>query len=532
MNSTNLSKLGLGFLLSSMSLFAVDANMGAKVIDTKCIACHTGTIEDGLSRISDQRKTPEGWYMTVSRMQRLHGLSLSAQEEENVIKYLSDNQGLTPDEIKPFEYVLDKTPNFQEAQADTMLSEMCIRCHSNARIGLQRRTEGEWDRLVNFHVGQFISFEIQAQARDRDWFGIAQKELVPYLEKTYGLQSKKWIEYKNSMKDYTLPSSWTFYGHNSLDGDFTATLSLEKENDESYKAIYEASYLNGKTFKAEGKAILYSGSELRVSLKDNNNKRFQQILHINPKESIIEGRLYETLHHEIGSSLKGVSDNKEVTYITKIYPSALKAGEKTKLVIVGSNLPKSIDLPKNIKVINQISSTKNRIEIEVVAQNISDTKAYDLKIGDILVKNAIAAYNKIDYMKITPDYAIARYGEETEKIKKEFTQFEAIGFSNGADGKKGTADDIKLSQLPVLWNMKPYDERAKEDKDIMYAGSIDRYTGLFTPSEGGYNPTRKLMANNVGNLTVTATYIENNKKLEAQSHLIVTVPKFVNPPIN
>ncbi len=80
--------------------------------------------------------------------------------------------------------------------------------------------------------------------------------------------------------------------------------------------------------------------------------------------------------------------------------------------------------------------------------------------------------------------------------------------------------------------MKPYDEQAKEDRDIMYAGSIDRYTGLFTPSEGGYNPTRKLMANNVGNLTVTATYIENNKKLEAQSHLIVTVPKFVNPPIN
>ncbi|AXX92768.1 quinohemoprotein amine dehydrogenase subunit alpha [Malaciobacter molluscorum LMG 25693] len=532
MNYVNLSKIAFGLLLSSVSLFAVDANNGAKVLETKCIACHTGSLKDGLSRISDQRKTPEGWYMTINRMQRIHGLLLTQQEEKDVVKYLSDNQGLTPKEIKPFKYVLDKTPNYQEKKTDELFTQMCIRCHSQARIGLQRRTAKEWDGLVNFHVAQFISFEVQANARDRDWLGIAQKKIVPYLEKLYGKQEKTWTNYLKSVKNYELPLSWTFEGHSAKDGDFDATLKLTKAKDDSYIAIYEQSYLNGKSFKASGKAILYSKSELRISLKDANGIRYSQILHINPINSEVEGRIYQTEHSELGASLKGIASDNKKSVITGIFPNAIKSNDKTKLVIVGSSLSSDITLPKSLKLLKTISKSKNKIELEVLAKDINSVKQFDLKVGNTSIKDAIVIYNKVDYLKIIPGYAISRYGSSTEKIKKEFTQFEAIGFSNGADGKKGTSDDIKLKPVNVIWNMKPFDEQAKEDRDIMYAGSINRYTGLFTPSEGGYNPTRKLMANNVGNLMITATFLQNNKYLEAKSHLIVTVPKFVNPPIN
>ena len=40
------------------------------------------------------------------------------------------------------------------------------------------------------------------------------------------------------------------------------------------------------------------------------------------------------------------------------------------------------------------------------------------------------------------------------------------------------------------------------------------------------------MANNVGNLNVVGTYKDGDVELSEKSHLIVTVPKFVNPPIN
>ncbi len=60
MKYKRLSKIGLGVLLSSLPLFAIDAQVGKEIINSKCTACHTGNLDTELSRISDQRKTPEG----------------------------------------------------------------------------------------------------------------------------------------------------------------------------------------------------------------------------------------------------------------------------------------------------------------------------------------------------------------------------------------------------------------------------------------------------------------------------------------
>ena len=246
MDYKKISKLGLGAIIASLPLFAVDAQKGKEVIDTKCIACHVGSTQNGLSRISDQRKTPEGWFMTVKRMQREHGLVVTKDEETDVIKYLADNQGLTPDEVKPYAYALDKLPNVQEEKKDELLGEMCVRCHSEARIGLQRRTADEWNRLVHFHVGQFTSFEIQSLARDKDWFGVAQNEVVPYLAENFGKDKEKLDKFKKSIENYKLPSKWITYGHTPGVGDFTATLTLINSSDESYAMLMDYKYANGK----------------------------------------------------------------------------------------------------------------------------------------------------------------------------------------------------------------------------------------------------------------------------------------------
>ena len=82
-------------------------------------------------------------------------------------------------ELTTNRYILEKTPNYQEDFKDSLFVEMCARCHSGARVGLQRRPSTEWDNLVNFHLGKFPTLEYQALARDRDWFDIAQKQIVP-----------------------------------------------------------------------------------------------------------------------------------------------------------------------------------------------------------------------------------------------------------------------------------------------------------------------------------------------------------------
>ncbi|MGE4463191.1 MAG: quinohemoprotein amine dehydrogenase subunit alpha [Arcobacter sp.] len=532
MNYKKLSKLGLGALIASLPLFAVDAQKGKEVINSKCIACHTGNTEDGLSRISDQRKTPEGWYMTVKRMQREHGLKITRDEETNVIKYLSDNQGLTPDEIKPYSYVLDKTPNVQEEGKNELLTEMCVRCHSEARIGLQRRTSDEWNSLVNYHVAQFPSFEVQALARDKDWFGVAQNEVVPYLAENFGKDKAKFDEYKKSIKNYKLPTKWITHGYTPSIGDFTAILTLIESSDESYAMLMDYKYANGQEYKARGIAVAYNKTEIRASF-ELNGVVYRQILHLDPKTNSFEGRMFESLHTEQGSILTGKALNSKESSIVGIYPKAIKAGTKETLTIVGTNLAGQVKLPSSLKVLKTVKHTKNEIVLEVEASKNVKTSSNNIQIGSKVFKNSIATYDKVDYIKITPDYAISRIGAEKDaKILKEYATFEAIAYANGKDGEKGTADDINLGVVPATWSIEAFDEQAIEDKDLDYAGQIDAKTGKFTPSVSGPNPKRKLMANNVGNLSVIGTYKDGDVELSEKSHLIVTVPKFVNPPIN
>lgn len=532
MNYKKLRKIGLGALLSSLPLFAIDAQIGKDIINSKCTACHVGNLDADLSRISDQRKTPEGWYMTVKRMQREHGLSITRDEETNVIKYLSDYQGLTPDEIKPYAYTLDKTPNVTEEGKDDLLVEMCVRCHSESRIGLQRRTADEWNSLVNYHVAQFPSFEVQALARDRDWFGIAQNEIVPYLAENFGKDQAKFDEYKKSIKNYKLPVKWITSGHTPGVGDFTAILTLIESSDESYAMLMDYKYANGEVQKARGIAIVYSKTEIRGSF-ELNGVVYRQILHINPKTNSFEGRMFESLHPENGSTLKGKALNSKESSIVGIYPKAIKVGNKETLTIIGTNLGGQVKLPSGLKVLKTVKHTKNEIILEVEVSKNAKTSSNNIQIGSKVFKNSIVTYDKVDYIKITPDYAISRIGaEKNEKILKEYATFEAIAYVNGKDGEKATADDIELGVVPATWSLEAFDEQSIEDKDLDYAGQIDEKTGKFTPSISGPNPKRKLMANNVGNLSVIGTYKDGDVELSEKSHMIVTVPKYINPPIN
>ena len=60
-----------------MALAAPMAHGSAEaLIRAKCLPCHTEA-DDGISRISHQRKTPEGWLMSVARMQIMHGLKIT-----------------------------------------------------------------------------------------------------------------------------------------------------------------------------------------------------------------------------------------------------------------------------------------------------------------------------------------------------------------------------------------------------------------------------------------------------------------------
>jgi quinohemoprotein amine dehydrogenase len=486
----------------------------------------TGT---DLSRISEQRKTPEGWFMTITRMERSNGLVISEEEKKQAVKYLSETQGITPEESKPYRYILEQVPNVQETVENELFADSCTRCHSAARVGLQKRTKNEWNHLIDFHLSYFPSIEYQAKARDRDWLKIAKEEVVPYLEKTYSFDQDKWSTWQAQMpKD--IDTSWILSGHTLGEGDFTGSINLEKIENGEYSLSFNGQYLDGRIVEGKGKATLYSGYELRATL-NINGKPFNQVIAIDSKNKTLKGRMFEKIHPEEGSTIEGLSLVSTKTEVLSVLPQAIKAGTSSTITIVGNNLDGKIILPKGVSLKKTVSKDKNKIVLSVVVSEKVKTNIGNISIGKYVAKNSLTIYTKVDSLKITPSYAIARVGDGGGLSAKQHAVFEAHGFNAGPDNKIETEDDISLGVIAASWSVKPFDERAEKDNDVLYAGSIDVHSGRFTPSFAGLNPKREFSTNNAGNLNVVASYFNGEETIESKSHLIVTVQSWIKAPI-
>ena len=66
-----------------------------------CGDCHKIDDKSRMSRISYRRTTPEGWQETIRRMVTLNKADIEPADAREIVKYLSDNLGLAPEETKP-----------------------------------------------------------------------------------------------------------------------------------------------------------------------------------------------------------------------------------------------------------------------------------------------------------------------------------------------------------------------------------------------------------------------------------------------
>src|SRR5689334_22441074 len=68
---------------------------------TKCGGCHQRDASSMMRRLSYIRTSPEVWEQAIKRMIRLNGLVIKPEEAREIVKYLSANNGLAPEEAKP-----------------------------------------------------------------------------------------------------------------------------------------------------------------------------------------------------------------------------------------------------------------------------------------------------------------------------------------------------------------------------------------------------------------------------------------------
>lgn len=510
---------GLALLLPPALAHA--SSPGSMAIDRYCSGCHQP--QDGpqsWSRISQQRKTPEGWDMTVARMQIIHGLELPAEARRDIVKHLADTRGLAPGESAAQRELIERRLNRVESFDHPSYQEMCARCHTGGRAQLQRRPLEEWERLVHFHVGQFQTLEYQALARDRDWFDIARDEIVPWLAETQGLESAEWDDWQ-AVEAASPEGEWQLWGHWPGEGDFYADLSVSPaEGEDAYALTLEGGFLNGRPLAGEGRALVYTGYEWRASLT-LNGREFRQVLDLSGERP--SGRIFDERDESFGMMVEMLPIDAGEPALTASLPASLKAGERSRLVLLGQGLAEGeIDLGEGVTVREVIERDDHRLVLDVEADAELAPGWLPVRVGERGHERLLAGYRQVDRLEVSPELGVARIGnDKTPPVSGVFT---ALGYLE-TDG-----ESIPLGQVPVRWSVEPWDEIAERDEDIKFAGVLDAATGIFSPAGAGPNPLRRFNANNVGNLRVTASVV-GQEELQDDAQLIVTVQRWNNPPL-
>ena len=327
------SLLPLGAALAWLAVTpAAGAATAQEIINSKCVTCHT-KVGDQVNRLQ-QRKSPEGWLMTVTRMRTMHNAPLSPEEVRTVVKHLADTQGLAPSETQGARFAMERRLNTIEQHKTELFGQMCARCHSGARVELQRRPMAEWEHLVHFHLGQFPTTEYQAGGRDRDWLGIALKEMVPYLAKTYPYESKAWDEWK-AQAPVSPVGRWTVAGRWPGKGDYAGVMEVAAGSTaDRYTVGFDGQWADGSAMKGSGQALVYTGYEWRADL-DIGGMKMRQVMALDGDRA--SGRIFERDQDESGGELTAARQGAGARVLA-LQPAHIRAGETATLRIVGTGL--------------------------------------------------------------------------------------------------------------------------------------------------------------------------------------------------
>ena len=294
----------------------------------------------------------------------------------------------------------------------------------------------------------------------------------------------------------------------------------------------------------EGSGLVYGGyswrgsSSARTAASDQPGDQpgdplsdLREAMWFAPDQVSAEGRWYWGDYHEFGFDVQ-LTRADDGPAIAAVNPGSLQAGARGEEVhIYGLNLPSDLEpgevnLGAGITVDSIVSASPQEIvaKVDVASDVLPGMRDVGLK-GTVLV-NALPVYENVDYLKITPDSSLARLGGL--QYGKGYSQFVALAYGAGADGKPNTDDDFAIGPIQADWSLEEF-PTVTYDRDTDFVGTLDA-NALFTPAFEGPNPEREFSRNNYGEVWVVAKARDQmdarGQPLTARSYLVVTVPMY------
>jgi quinohemoprotein amine dehydrogenase len=531
------------------------------LVISKCGTCHAKDDKGNLARISWERSTPEGWEQAIKRMVRLNGLTISPTDARAIVKYLGTYHGLAPEEAKPVMYMPEHRMPDETIIPDDAVRGACATCHAFGRAMSWRRSKADWVLLENLHTALYEQADVHFRrpARGGGGGGGAAgggggaaapagpepgEAAIEYLAKAAPLHTPEWSAWRARLRAPRITGKWlvsaNIAGHGKFYGDMEI---LAGPADDEFKTVTTLhSVKDGTTIKRTGTGLVYAGYSWRGRSKgtpaagakpDDLGSEARETLWIAPDQNTAEGRWYWGQYEEFGFDVNMVRASTEPT-VSAVGVYSLKTGSKDAPVkLYGDNFPASLavadlDFGVGVKVTKIVSHSKTELVVDVDVDKGADNGKRDVSVGHSVLQNAFAIYDKVDYVKVSPDSALARLGSGVHP--KGYQQFEAIAYANGADGKPHTSDDVELGPIDATFSVEEF-MAVFGDDDKNFVGQLTP-AGFFTPASDGPNPERKFSRNNYGDVWVVATAKnekdKDGKPLTGRSYLVVTVPTYIN----
>ncbi len=518
----------------------------SRLVIEKCSPCHKRDDKGNLSRISWERTTPEGWQQAIKRMVRLNGVTLSPDDARQIVRYLATYHGLAPEEARPALYIPERRMIDETAPSD-FVRDACIACHAWGRVLSWRRSKEEWDLLVKLHIGLYPTIETNGFRRPppppnapppapgtdtRDPVDRA----IEYIARQLPLHTPEWANWRSSLRPPKLAGRWIASGSQLGRGRLVGDVTIEATADpDQFTTRVRLRYItSGESLNRAGRALVYAGYAWRGSSADQDPrqpKTMREVMMVSRDQSQIEGRWFWGGYDEFGIdiTLRRAGADPVILGLDRQALRAGSAGERVE--IYGDNFPAGLtpadlDFGAGVTVRRIVSQSPSSVAAQVDIDKDAISGRRDVSLRRAVAVGALAVYDRIDYIKVTPEAALARLGGATHP--KGYQQFEAIAWHRGADNKPHTADDVALGPIDVTWSVDEfYSVYGDDDKEFV---GVLSSTGLFTPALEGPNPQRKFGRNNYGDVWVVATSKEKDKDgkpITGRAHLVVTVPLYI-----
>jgi quinohemoprotein amine dehydrogenase len=510
--------------LRQMPADKVTGEAGIPVTDplviAKCGACHTNDGHGNIQRISTARTTPEGWQEVLRRMVLAKGMSLTPPEARAIVKYLSTRHGLAPEEARPVMYDAERRIHEETDLPNQAVVDACTKCHAFARTLSWRRTAEDWKYFPEKHAAQY---KIPPD-----------HEALAFFTRAAPFYTPEWTAWSNRLRTQNLAGRWLLTATVNGRGKYYGEMVIEAAgaDDEFNTRVNLRSVRDGFTLVRTGRSAVYDGYAWRgrskggdsvSSAPDDLASEVREVMWFAPDQSKAEGRWFWGQYQEFGFNVELRRAMPDDLRLLGIDRTALKMGSQSNRVrLIGDNFPREVtpsdvDLGPGVTVRRIVSHTATEISAEVDVADDALLGKHDIAFRGSAAPGALAIYDRVDYIKVTPESALAAFGGPAQP--RGYQQFEAIGYQRGPDGRRHTADDVELGPTDVTWSMEVFYAAADSKTDVV--GNVSS-TGFFTPAA-------ESPKNNFDVWVIAQARDEKDvdgKPLVGKAFLVVTVPYY------